>query len=115
MMTPGEYHESMSRMNFRAYVMGERVEDLGGHPLVAPSRNAVAATYELGLDSKIGLGRCPSHMSGEQVSRFTHTHQSTNDLMNKVKMQRELGQAHRHLFSALRGHGRHQRAFFHHP
>ena len=91
MMTPGEYHESMSRMNFRAYVMGERVEDLGGHLLVAPSRNAVAATYELGLDSKTGLGRCSSHISGEQVSRFTHTHQSTNDLVNKVKMQRELG------------------------
>jgi 4-hydroxybutyryl-CoA dehydratase/vinylacetyl-CoA-Delta-isomerase len=33
-----------------------------------------------------------SNLTGEKVNRFNHLHQSTTDLMNKVKMQRLLGQ-----------------------
>ena len=33
-----------------------------------------------------------SNLTGKKVNRFTHLHQSTEDLMNKVKMQRLLGQ-----------------------
>jgi 4-hydroxybutyryl-CoA dehydratase/vinylacetyl-CoA-Delta-isomerase len=94
MMTPDEYRESMRRMKFRAYALGERLENPADHPLVKPSQNAVAATYEIGqeCDSCASLGGCGSHVSGKRVSRFTHTHRSTADLISKVKMQRELGQ-----------------------
>jgi 4-hydroxybutyryl-CoA dehydratase/vinylacetyl-CoA-Delta-isomerase len=33
-----------------------------------------------------------SHLSGEQINRFTHIHQGTEDLVNKVKMMRAIGQ-----------------------
>ena len=33
-----------------------------------------------------------SSLTGHTINRFTHLHQSTEDLMNKVKMQRLLGQ-----------------------
>ncbi|MFZ2400065.1 MAG: 4-hydroxyphenylacetate 3-hydroxylase N-terminal domain-containing protein [Smithella sp.] len=33
-----------------------------------------------------------SHLSGEKINRFCHLHQSTEDLIKKVKMQRLLGQ-----------------------
>ena len=31
-----------------------------------------------------------SHLTGEKINRFTHIHQSTDDLIKKVKMQRLL-------------------------
>ena len=91
MKTAEEYRESMRRMRFRAFVLGQKVEQLADHPLIIPSRNAVAATYELGLDEGCGLGGCVSHISGNNISRFTHTHRNSADLVSKVKMQRELG------------------------
>jgi 4-hydroxybutyryl-CoA dehydratase/vinylacetyl-CoA-Delta-isomerase len=33
-----------------------------------------------------------SHLTGEKINRFCHLHQSTDDLIKKVKMQRLLGQ-----------------------
>ena len=33
-----------------------------------------------------------SHLTGKRISRFNHIHQSTDDLVKKVKMQRLLGQ-----------------------
>ncbi len=33
-----------------------------------------------------------SHLTGKKVNRFTNLHQSTDDLLNKVKMLRLLGQ-----------------------
>ena len=94
MMTPEEYRESLKRMNFKAYALGEPVEEPTEHPLIIPSQNAVAATFEIGQteDSCSALGSCASHISGQSISRFTHTHRNTQDLINKVKMQRELGQ-----------------------
>ena len=94
MMTPEEYRESLKRMKFKAYALGEPVEKPTEHPLIVPSQNAVAATYEIGQveDACSGLGGCCSHVSGQGISRFTHTHRCCEDLINKVKMQRELGQ-----------------------
>jgi 4-hydroxybutyryl-CoA dehydratase/vinylacetyl-CoA-Delta-isomerase len=93
MMTPEEYLESMKAMNLKAYILGERVDSVASHPLVVPARNALAATYILPQDPECaGLGSVCSHLSGRTVNRFTHTHQSTEDLVNKVKMQRLLGQ-----------------------
>ena len=33
-----------------------------------------------------------SNLTGEKINRFTHIHQSAEDLVKKVKMQRLLGQ-----------------------
>lgn len=93
MKTAKEYIDSIKTMKFNAYILGKKVDCPADHPLVRPSLNAVAMTYELALDPEFQhLTTVTSNLTGKRVNRFTHTHQSTHDLVNKVKMQRLLGQ-----------------------
>lgn len=46
-----------------------------------------------------------SNITGETVNRFSHLHQSTEDLKNKVKMQRLMGQKNMLMLSEMRGDG----------
>ena len=49
--------------------------------------------YELAqMDEYKGLMTTNSHLTGETINRFTHIHQSIDDLIKKVQMQRLLGQ-----------------------
>ncbi len=58
-----------------------------------PSLNSMAMTYELAAQPEYeDLMLATSHLTGEKVNRFTHIHQSPEDLVKKVKMQRLLGQ-----------------------
>lgn len=91
--TPEQYEESLRRMHFKVYVMGELVQNPVEHPIIRPSMNAVKMTYDLAqVPEYEGLMTAVSHLNGKRVNRFTHLHQSTDDLANKVKMQRLLGQ-----------------------
>ena len=93
LMTRDEYISSLRRMNKRVFILGEQVENLVDHPLVRPSLNACAMTYELAQQLEYADLMCASsNLSGQTVNRFTHLHQSTTDLIAKVKMQRLLGQ-----------------------
>lgn len=47
LMTRDNYIASMGRMKKRAFIMGQEVRNLVEHPLVRPSLNACAMTYEL--------------------------------------------------------------------
>ncbi len=92
MKTPEEYLDSLKGMKFRAFALGEQVDDLSVHPLIVPARNAVAETYALAAEeSGARLAACLSHLDGKRINRFTNIHQNTVDLIAKVKMQRELG------------------------
>ncbi len=93
MMTKKEYIESLRKMNLKVYFMGELIENPVDHPMIRPSMNSVAKTYELAeMPEHQELMTAISHLTGERVNRFCHLHQSTEDLKNKVKMQRLLGQ-----------------------
>ncbi|MFO7962844.1 MAG: 4-hydroxyphenylacetate 3-hydroxylase N-terminal domain-containing protein [Desulfobacterales bacterium] len=86
------YIESIRSLGVQAHVMGKKPEDLTGHPLVSPSLKAVAATFDGAHTSKTkNLFRVVSPLCRDEVNRFTHLHQSTEDLMNKVVMQRHCG------------------------
>ena len=88
-----EYVESLRKLNRSAYIMGELMSEPENHPLVRPSVNAVAATYDLQSEERYhNLIYAESHLDGSKINRFTHIHRSTSDLVNKVKMQRLLGQ-----------------------
>jgi 4-hydroxybutyryl-CoA dehydratase/vinylacetyl-CoA-Delta-isomerase len=90
--TGAEYVTSVAALELEANVLGERTGDLTRHPLVAPSLRAVAATYDGAHDEETReLFRAYSPLIGAQVNRFTHLHQSTEDLIRKVKMQRVCG------------------------
>ena len=92
-MTGAQYEESLRKMNFKVYLQGERVENPVDHPIIRPSMNSVKATYELAeLPECEDLMTATSHLTGKKINRFCHLHQSTDDLVKKVKMQRLLGQ-----------------------
>jgi len=93
MMTCEQYIESLKKLNLRVYLLGEKVEEPTEHPIIRPSLNSVAMTYELAQHPEHeDLMTAVSNLSGKKINRFTHIHQSTDDLIKKVKMQRLLGQ-----------------------
>jgi len=91
--SPEQYEESLRKMKFKIYLMGELVNNPVDHPMIRPSLNSVKETYALAGDPESEeLITATSHLSGQKINRFTHLHQSTEDLVKKVKMQRLLGQ-----------------------
>jgi 4-hydroxybutyryl-CoA dehydratase / vinylacetyl-CoA-Delta-isomerase len=93
LMTGSGYEDSLRKMKFKVYLMGEQVENPVDHPIIRPSMNSVKMTYELAQDPQYeNLMMAKSHLTGEMVNRFCHLHQSAEDLLKKVKMQRLLGQ-----------------------
>lgn len=93
MISADEYLDSLRRIPFKLYMFGERVDNIVDHPLIRPSLNAVAKSYELAHNSHHEyLLTAQSSLTGKRINRFTHLHQGVDDLVNKVKMQRLLGQ-----------------------
>lgn len=86
-----DYIESLRGRKLTVYLMGERVEEPVDHPLIRPSINAVAETYDL-ANRDPELASAVSPFTGERVNRFLHVAGSTADLVNQNKMQRRLGQ-----------------------
>jgi 4-hydroxybutyryl-CoA dehydratase/vinylacetyl-CoA-Delta-isomerase len=92
MMTAREYEESLRKLNLVVYLFGERVDNVVDNPIIRPSMNAVAATYDLAIQPEHeDLLTAVSHLSGKPISRFCHIHQSVDDLVKKSKMGRLLG------------------------
>jgi len=83
-----EYIDSLRRLNLEVYMFGERITDIVDHPMVVPSMNAVAATYELAHGD---IMTATSHLTGARINRFTHIHRSTEDLVKKSRMERLMG------------------------
>ncbi len=93
MKTAQEYIDSLRGLKTRVYMFGEQIENWVDHPMIRPSINCVAMTYELAQDPQYAdLMTATSSLTGHKINRFTHLHQSTDDLVKKVKMQRLLGQ-----------------------
>ena len=110
-MTGAEYIESLRKLNTRVYMFGEKIDNWVDHPIIRPSINCVAVTYDLAHDPQYeDLMTATSHLTGHKINRFANIHQSTEDLKKKVKMQRLLGQI---LLPAVRWHGRVQRDLLH--
>ena len=91
--TPEEFVQSLADLHLQIYLFGEKIDDYVNHPLIRPSINCIAMTYELAAQPEYeDLMLATSHLTGKRINRFTHIHQSTEDLSKKVKMQRLLGQ-----------------------
>lgn len=92
-MTGQEYLESIRNLNLEIYMFGEKVENAVDNPILRPSLNSVKATYDLAENPEFeDLMTVVDPETGIKINRFTHIHQSTTDLVKKVKMQRLLGQ-----------------------
>ena len=93
LMTGEAYIESIRKLNMQVYMFGKKVEDPVDDPILRPSLNSVRMTYDLARKPEYqDLMTAVSSLTGERVNRFTHIHQSAEDLVKKVKMQRLLGQ-----------------------
>ncbi len=88
-----DYRDSLRDLKHNVFVMGEKVEDVTGHPAIIPHINSAAVTYEMAeLPEHADLMTAKSHLTGETINRFTYIHQNPQDLVKKVKMLRMLGQ-----------------------
>ena len=93
LMTKEQYIESLRALNTKVYSFGKLVENWVDDPIIRPSINCMAMTYELAQQPEYeDLMTATSCISGKKINRFCHMHQSTDDLRKKVKMQRLLGQ-----------------------
>lgn len=85
--------ESIRGLNLKVYLFGERLDNPVDNPILRPSLNSVKATYDMAaMPEYEELMTAVSHLTGERINRFTNIHQSSDDLVKKVKMQRLLGQ-----------------------
>jgi 4-hydroxybutyryl-CoA dehydratase/vinylacetyl-CoA-Delta-isomerase len=92
MKTPQEYIDSLRKLNLVVYMFGRRVENVVDDPIIRPSLNAVTMTYSMALDPKYeDIMTATSHLTGKKINRFTHIHQSVDDLLKKSKMGRLIG------------------------
>lgn len=93
LMTGAQYIESLRKLKTRVYMFGEKIDNWVDHPIIKPSINCVAVTYDLAQDPQYAdLMTTKSNLTGETINRFANLHQSTDDLRKKVKMQRLCGQ-----------------------
>jgi 4-hydroxybutyryl-CoA dehydratase/vinylacetyl-CoA-Delta-isomerase len=91
--TGDEYEASLRELNMQVYMFGEKIENPLDHPILRPSLNSVKMTFDLAHEAEYqDLMTAIDPDSGERINRFTHIHRGTQDLINKVKMQRLLGQ-----------------------
>ncbi|MDA9985027.1 hypothetical protein N9E55_04010 [Flavobacteriaceae bacterium] len=85
------YIDSLRNRNLTVYLFGEKVKEPVDHPMIRPSINAIAKTYDLAIENP-DLASVISPFTGERVSRFLHVCTSAKDLVLQNKMQRKLGQ-----------------------
>ncbi len=89
--TGADYIESLRGRGLKVHLFGELVDEPVDHPMIRPSINAVAETFDLGVREP-DLGTTTSPLTGESVNRFLHIVTSPDDLLLQNKMQRKLGQ-----------------------
>lgn len=91
--TDRKYFKSLKKLKRNVYVMGEKIEDVHSHPMILPSTNSVAMTYKLAeIPEYKELFTLTSPIINEKINRFTHIQCSREDMIQKIKMLRIMGQ-----------------------
>ena len=65
------YLDSIRNRNLKIYLMGELVKEPIEHPIIRPSIEAMAETYELAVREP-ELASATSPYTGEKINRFLH-------------------------------------------
>src|SRR5579863_5578257 len=81
-VTGEDYIASLRGRNLKVYFLGERVEEPVDHPVIRPSINAVAQTYELAVKNP-ELATAWSSISKRRVNRFLHVTESVDDVVGQ--------------------------------
>ena len=86
-----DYIASLRGRNLAVHYLGELVTEPVDHPVIRPSINAVARTYDLAIEQP-ELASAYSEISGRNVNRFLHIAMSAEEVVAQNRMQRTLGQ-----------------------
>ncbi|MBK9152868.1 MAG: 4-hydroxybutyryl-CoA dehydratase [Chloracidobacterium sp.] len=86
-----DYVASLRGRSLRVFLFGELVPEPVDHPMIRPSINAVAETYDLAMREP-DLASANSHITADRVNRFLHIAMTRDDVVLQNKMQRRLGQ-----------------------
>jgi 4-hydroxybutyryl-CoA dehydratase/vinylacetyl-CoA-Delta-isomerase len=86
-----DYINSLRGRSLKVFLFGELVDEPVDHPLIRPSINAVAETYDLAVREP-EVATVESTLIDGRVNRFLHIVQSPEDLVAQNMMQRKLGQ-----------------------
>ena len=89
--TGDDYIQSLRNRDLTVFLLGEKVGEPVDHPIIRPSINALAATYDLAVDDP-DLATATSSIVDSPVNRFLHVTESADDVVAQNKMQRRLGQ-----------------------
>lgn len=93
LMTGEQYVESLRKLKLNVYYLGEKIGNPVDNPVLRPSLNSVKMTYDLAQMAEYeDLMTTKSNITGKKINRFANIHQSADDLVKKVKMQRLCGQ-----------------------
>ena len=85
-VTGEDYIQSLKDLHHVVYYSGKRVEDVTEHPALRPHINSAALTYELVLRPEHeDLMTATVHLTGKKINRFTHIHQSVDDLIKRCR------------------------------
>ena len=79
-----DYIESLRGRDLKVYLFGELVKEPVDHPMIRPSINAVAETYDLAMREE-ALASADSSITGLKVNRFLHIAESAEDLVPTLK------------------------------
>ena len=85
--TAKDYRQSIQGMKRKAYLGGERIENLLENPTIKTIVEANAKVYELTEHPEYqDVMTATSHLTGERVSRALHIFQNAEDLVMRAKM-----------------------------
>jgi len=102
-VTADDYRERLYRMRKNIYMGGELIGR--DDPRLKPGVDLIADSFERVKDPNLkDTITAKSHLTGEEVHRLNHIHQSSEDLLKKQECTRLLCQQAGGLYSALHGH-----------
>lgn len=90
-VTGEDYINSLRGRGLKVYLFGELIDEPVDHPMIRPSINAMAETFNLAIENP-DLATALSAYTGTRVNRFLHIAGSPAELVLQNKMQRRLGQ-----------------------
>ena len=91
MRTKQQYIAGLSKMRRNIYVNGDKIDRTD--PLQESTLNTIGLTFDYACKPEYqDLCTATSHLTGEKINRFTHIHQSKEDLHKKQDMTRALCQ-----------------------
>lgn len=89
MLSFENYYSRLKKMRSNVYFQGNIISR--DNPILEPALNTIKVTYDAENDQELAhLIMTKSHVSGKTINRFTHVHQSIEDLLKKQEMTRKL-------------------------